>query len=124
MNSIVLLEKYPLATEVIREWFTKKMIESIKGDSEVPEDFKKFMLEQSIDNNKLSIFIDVNPRGLFDLFDQHKIIIEIFLYPSKEFTCKIENEATTNSWENRKDCEWFAIEAAFEILEQQLTPKE
>ena len=46
MKAIELLEKYPLSTEVVREWFMRKMIESIKGDSDVPEDFKNFMIEQ------------------------------------------------------------------------------
>jgi hypothetical protein len=120
MNSIELLKKYPLSAEIVRDWFMEKMIKSIQGDTSVPEDFKNFMLEQKIDNNKLSIFIDSNPRNLFDLFDNNNIIIEIFLYPSNEFTCKIGNKGTTNSWKQRKECELFIIEAAFEILEEQL----
>ncbi len=120
MNGLEFLEKYPLSAEVVREWFMKKMIESVKGDNEVPEDFKNFMLEQGIDNNKISIMIDGNPRILFDVFDKHNIIIETSLYPNGEFTIKIGNQATTNSWKTRKEAEIFAIEAAFDILENQL----
>jgi hypothetical protein len=120
MNGLEFLEKYPLSAEVVREWFMKKMIESVKGDNEVPEDFKNFMLEQGIDNNKISIMIDGNPRILFDVFDKHNIIIETSLYPNGEFTIKIGNHATTNSWKTRKEAEIFAIEAAFDILENQL----
>jgi hypothetical protein len=120
MNSIELLKKYPLSAEIVRDWFMEKMIKSIQGDTTVPEDFKNFILEQKVDNNKLSLFIDSNPRNLFDLFDNNNIIIEIFLYPNDEFTCKIGNQATINSWKQRKDCELFVIEAAFEILEEQL----
>jgi len=122
MKGLELLEKYPLSTEVVREWFMQKMIESVRGDNEVPEDFKNFMLEQGIDNDKMSIMIDANPRMLFDVFDENDLFIEIFMYPDVTFTCKIGNEATTNSWSTRKEAEMFAIEAAFEILENKLKP--
>ena len=122
MKAIELLEKYPLSTEIVRTWFIEKMIESIKGADEVPEDFKNFMLEQGIDNDKMAIMIDANPRMLFDVFDENDLFIEIFMYPDVTFTCKIGNEATTNSWKTRKDAEAFAIEAAFEMLENKLKP--
>lgn len=124
MNSKKLLKEYPLSANVIKEWFLNKLLESIKKDESVPEEFKEYMISEGIDDDKMSIFIDSNGRGLFDLFDQHDIIIEIFLYPSKEFTVKIENQATTNSWKTRIEAEEFAIEAAFEILEKQLKEKE
>jgi hypothetical protein len=66
--------------------------------------------------------IDANPRMLFDVFDENDLFIEIFMYPDVTFTCKIGNEATTNSWKTRKEAEMFAIEAAFEILENKLKP--
>jgi hypothetical protein len=122
MKAIELLEKHPLSTELVRNWFMQKMIESVKGDNEVPEDFKNFMLEQGIENDKIAIMIDGNPRILLDVFDENDIVIETLLYPSKEFTVIIGRQATTNSWKTRKDAELFAIEAAFEILENKLKP--
>jgi hypothetical protein len=122
MKATELLEKYPLSTEVVRTWFMEKMIESVREADEVPEDFKNFMLEQGIDNNKMATIIDSNPRMLFDVFDENDLFIEIFMYPDVTFTCKIGNEATTNSWKTRKDAEAFAIEAAFEMLENKLKP--
>jgi hypothetical protein len=122
MKATELLEKYPLSTEVVREWFMQKMMESVIEADEVPEDFKNFMLEQGIDNNKMAIMIDSNPRMLFDVFDENDLFIEIFMYPDVTFTCKIGNEATTNSWKTRRDAESFAIEAAFEMLENKLKP--
>jgi hypothetical protein len=121
MNGLQLLEKHPYATEVIRAWFLEQMIESMK-DQSVPDEFKDFMRGQGIDNIKLSIMIDSNPRMLFDVFDENDLFIEIFMYPDVTFTCKIGNEATTNSWKTRKEAEMFAIEAAFEILENKLKP--
>jgi hypothetical protein len=96
-------------------------MESVNNDNDVPEDFKKFMIEEGIPNDRLCIFIDANPRSLFDVFDENDIVIETSLYPNGEFTIKIGNEATTNSWKTRKDAEAFAIEAAFELLENKLT---
>ena len=122
MKGITLLEKYPVSAELIKAWFLEKMIESFK-DENVPSEFKDFMREQGIDNDKVGTLIDVNPRNLFDVFDENDIVIENSLYPSGEFTIKIGNQATTNSWKTRKEAELFAVEAAFEILENKLSPK-
>lgn len=121
MKGVELLEKYPLSREIVRKSFMQKMIESIKGDNDVPEDFKNFMLEQGIENDKMAIMIDANPRMLFDVFDENDLVIETSLYPNGEFTIKIGNQATTNSWKTRKEAELFAIEAAFELLEDKLS---
>ena len=122
MKAIELLKKYPLTTEVVRDWFIVKMMESVNEDNDVPEDFKKFMIDQGVPNDRLCVFIDSNPRSLFDVFDENDLFIEIFMYPDVTFTCKIGNEATTNSWKTRKEAEMFAIEAAFDILENKLKP--
>jgi hypothetical protein len=78
------------------------------------------MLEQGIEDDKMAIMIDANPRMLFDVFDDNKVFIEIYMFPDDTFTCKISNGATTQSWKTRKEAESFAIEAAFEILEDKL----
>jgi len=123
MKGLELLEKHALSAEIVRAWFMERMIESFK-DENVPDEFKDFMREQGIDNDKLGTMIDVNPRMLLDVFDANDIIIETSLYPNGEFTIKIGNQATTNSWKTRKEAEIFAIDAAFEILENKLSPKE
>jgi hypothetical protein len=123
MKAIEILEKNPLSAKLVVEWFFNKMIESLNVGS-VDEEFRNFMREQALDNEKIAVMIDASPRMLLDVFDENDIIIETSLYPSGEFTIKIGNQATTNSWKTRKEAELFAIEAAFEILENQLTPKE
>lgn len=123
MNGLELLQKYPLAGKVVKDWFVRTMLESVK-DETVPEEFKNYVLEQGVEDDKVAALIDVNVRVLFDVFDENDIVIEILLYPSGEFTCKIGNQATTNSWKTRKEAERFAVEAAFEILEQKLSPTE
>jgi hypothetical protein len=122
MKGIDLLQKHTASAVVIRAWFLEKMIESLQT-SDVPDDFKNMMRETGIEDDKLAIMIDANPRMLLDVFDDNDIIIENSLYPDGTFTIKIGNQATTKSWKTRKEAEAFAIEAAFEILENKLSPK-
>ena len=122
MKGLELIQNYPAAGKVVKEWFFKSMLESFKDDS-VPDEFKEFMLEQGIEDDKIGTLIDINPRMLLDVFDDNKIFIEILIYPNEEFTCKIGNQATTQSWKTRKEAELYAIEAAFEILENKLSSK-
>ena len=121
MNIVEILEKNPLTAEIIRDFYMDKLLTSVKGNTEVPENFRNYVLEQKVDNNRLKIFIEANPRGLFDIFDDHDVIIETIVYPDKTFSIKIGQQATTLSWAKRKLAEEFAIETAFEILEQKLT---
>lgn len=121
MKAIEILEKNPLSAKLVVEWFFNKMIESLNIGS-VDEEFRNFMREQALDNEKIAVMIDATPRMLLDVFDANDIVIETSLYPNEEFTIKIGNEATTNSWKTRKEAEAFAIEAAFDILEAKLTP--
>jgi hypothetical protein len=121
MRTNELLEKHPLTTEVVRSWFFDEMVKSF-DDADVPEEFKEMMKQEGVTNERLAILIDAQPRTLFDVFDANNIIIETLLYPSGEFTIKIGNEATTNSWKTRKEAELFAIEAAFDLLEERLKP--
>jgi len=81
------------------------------------------MLEQGIEEDKLGTLIDVNPRMLFDVFDENEIYLNIFrvknifmwaLYDSEE---QILDGRVFNT---RKETELLAIEAAFEILEMNL----
>ena len=123
MKTSELLEKHPLATEVVRTWFFNEMVKSF-ADENVPEEFKEMMKQEGVTNERLATLIDVQPRTLFDVFDENSIVIETSLYPNGEFTIKIGNQATTNSWKTRKEAEIFAVEAAFELLEERLKPIE
>lgn len=123
MTGLELLEKHPLTAKVVRDWFLDQMLESFKDDS-VPDGFKNYMREQGVENDKVGIMIDLNPRMLFDVFDDNKVFIEVYMFPDDTFTCKISNGATTQSWKTRREAEAFSIEAAFDILENKLTPKE
>jgi len=75
--------------------------------------------------------IDVNPAMLFPVFDDNEIYIQIgvnrdsnlyFQYKINDFL--IGNFFRDLKYKTRKEAELFAIEAAFEMLEERLTPKE
>ena len=133
MTGVELLEKYPLAAKVVKDWFLSQMLESFKY-STVPEDFKSYMLEQGIENDKVAVLIDINPRVLLDVFDSNDIIIYFMIFSSPQgvkFSGAIHvghDEVKPNpigkQYNTRKEAELFAVEAAFELLENKLSPEE
>ena len=120
MTGLELLEKYDKAAIVIKQYYLNKMLESLKDDN-LPENFKDYVRESSIDNDKIGKLIDVQPRGLFDVFDANKIYIGITPNPlvgGMEFKYSIDDisgEAPT-----RKEVEKTSVEKAFEILNNKL----
>ena len=121
MKTTELLEKYPLATEVIRKWFFNEMTKSIEIAEDVPEEFKQAMLKEGVSNERLAILIDAQPRTLFDVFDENEIFIQINV--SSKFSYYINSgDVISGSWDTRKEAEAAAIEQAFEILEEQVKP--
>jgi len=122
MTGLELLEKYPLTGKIVKDWFLNQMLESFK-DSTVPEDFKSYMLEQGIENDKVAILIDVNPRVLLDVFDENDIFISINI-TDRKFTYRIDNVINPTEYSTRKECELISITRAFEILENKLSPEE
>jgi hypothetical protein len=124
MNGLELLEKYPLSAKIVTEWFVQSMIESLKDES-VPEEFKQLMRDQGIENDKVGTLIDVNPRVLFDVFDENEIYLNISRIKNIFMWSLAENQFLDNRiFNSRKEAELASIESAFEILENQLTPKE
>jgi hypothetical protein len=133
MTGLELLLTYPLSGKIVSDWAMSQMLESFKDDS-VPDDFKKYMLDQGVDNDKLAVMIDAQPRALFDVFDNNDIIIYFMIFSSPEgvkFSGAIHighDEIKPNpigkQCNTRKEAELFAIEAAFELLENKLSSNE
>lgn len=122
MKGLELLEKYPLSGKIVSDWAMSQMLESFKDES-VPDDFKKYMLDQGVDNDKLAVMIDAQPRALFDVFDANDVLIQINVFKTFSYSIN-EGDVISGSWKTRKEAELFAIEAAFDILENKLSPKE
>jgi hypothetical protein len=123
MEGTKLLEDYPKAGQVVKQWFLEKMLEGLK-DENLPEDFKKHVREQDLGNEQVGKLIDLSPRGLFDVFDSHKIYIET-LHEITGFWWKIKDDKTflrlgNDPFKNRKDADKEAIVESFKLLEEKL----
>jgi hypothetical protein len=119
MTGLELLEAYPKAGQVIKQWFLERMLEGLKDDN-LPEDFKKFVREQDITNDTVGKLIGASPRNLFDVFDDHKVIIDITYFQGPKFWFSINCNVDDAKFETRKDCEKAAIEQAFKLLNEKL----
>jgi hypothetical protein len=118
MTTNELLDLYPIATEVVRDWFMDKMAESFKNQ-ELPDNFKNLMREQGITNDKLVKLIDVNPRVLFDVFDDNGVIINI-IHVNGVFSWNVNTVKNLNSYSSRREAESAAVQRAFQILDDKL----
>ena len=124
MNLLELFEKYPKTSIVAKQWFLQKMLDNI-NDANVPEDFKETVRGMEITEQTISDIVSPSPRSLFDLFDMHKVYIQINIYQlgaSTEFSFSIlgEDVKVVDTWDNRIDAERAAIEQAFVILNNKL----
>lgn len=113
-----LLEKHPYATDAIKEWFMAKMIESFK-DQNVPAEFKDFMRQQGISNDRLGIIIGENPRVLFDVFDENQLIINV-IHTDVGFTWDVSDVKNVGYYPSRREAEIAAVQRAFRILDDRL----
>ena len=121
MKAIELLEKNPESAKLVIDWFFSKMIESLNGSS-VDEEFRNFMREQALDNDKMGVMIDANPRMLFDVFDANDVFIQITIdLENKCFRWSFDGGLVeSNDYTSRKEAEQKAIEQAFKLLEEKL----
>jgi hypothetical protein len=113
---IELLNRYPIATEILRDWFIKRMKKSLDED-QVSEEFKEMLIRKGVPDTTLAIMLNQNPRGFFDVLDENKIIIEILHVSEFRFYYTI-NDVSFNDvlCENRVTCEYAAVTKALRML--------
>lgn len=96
-------------------------------DSEqVPEETKQQLIEMTVVDTNIVEILNQNPRSVLDFFDDNKIFIEILVKDGFRYTiyseqCTVSSEET---FATRTFAEKEALRTAFEILENQLNPKE
>jgi len=121
-----ILETYPHATEVVRDWFVDKMKESL-NTQDLPDNFKEFMRQQGLPNDRLLKLFEENSRILFDVFDENGVIVRTtydknlwswdVLYTNTETPYSVKSVDTYSS---RKEAEKAAVNRAFQLLNDQL----
>jgi hypothetical protein len=129
MTGEELLETYPKVADAIKEFYYRKMIDSLQEDNNIPEEFKDMVKAKQFDNEYFATFIDNNPRFLFDLMDTNEIIIHtpsVWIEGVVEFGYTVERKNNVDSvgsfetYPYRSIAEKYAVEKAFEILNEQL----
>jgi hypothetical protein len=121
MNGKTLLETYPKAADIVKQHFTEKLLESL-NNADLPDDFKEFARQQQIDNDKIGELIDSQPRGLFDVFDDNSVFIQISVdLENNCFRYSFDGgRVESNDYTTRKEAEIAAVEKAFEILNDKI----
>jgi hypothetical protein len=124
MTGLELLEKNPNVAKLICSYYLEIMLESLK-DENLPEEFKDSVREQGIDNDKIGVIIDSNPRNLFDFFDSHNMYINVTSFSDGSFSYSIiANIGTSGSsevYKTRKEADKVSVEIAIKQLESTLT---
>jgi hypothetical protein len=119
MTGEELLTTYPKSTVVIKQWYLNKMLEGLE-DENLPEDFKEHVRQQDMSDESVGKLIDSHPRGLFDVFDSHKVFIQINVN-TPFFSYSInEGDVISGSWESRIGAEEAAVEQAFKMLNDKI----
>jgi hypothetical protein len=117
-----ILEKYPEAAKVVNNYYLEIMLKSLNDDS-LPENFKEFVREMGVSNDKIAKIIEGSPRTLFDVFDENQIYIEISVSNDK-FSYKIyprDAKFLDVMWyDTRKEVEKIAILDAFKLLNDKI----
>lgn len=119
-----LLEKYPKAAKVVREYYLEKLITSL--NAELPDDFKEHVRQQGITNEKIAKIIDNQARALFDVFDENEIYVQIPIVfdihgKLQDFRFAVNKEINQGYiYKTRKEAEKAAVEEAFALLEEKL----
>jgi hypothetical protein len=113
-----ILEDNPLVTEMLQKWFTEKMKKAVEGGT-LSEELKKSFMAEVISIEKLAPIMEVNPRSLFDFFDESYIHI-LPIMNGGMFSATINGDpiSLTVFVPMRIAAETRAVEEAFPILEK------
>jgi hypothetical protein len=123
MNALELLQENPYAAQVIKEYYVELMINSL-DESSLPENFKDFLREQGIDDDKVAQMMEANARNVYDVLDDNGFIISITYDATFEkFSWYINGDQHKIVCSTRKDAENDAVAAAVYRLERKLNPE-
>ena len=115
-----LLQTYPIASVKVKGWFMEKMLNTLKDDT-IPEEFKDYVRQQGIEDEKLANIVGDNPRALFDVFDDNEIFIDvIFDHEHRVFRYSFDGNVESINYTLRKDAEADAVAEAFKLLNEEV----
>ena len=119
---IEVLEKHPKATQVMKDYYINLMIESAQ---DLPDHFREFLEDRGLEISNIAAMMETAPRNLFDVFDEHGIIISVTYDRAANKFCYFVNEYENKKhFDTRKQADKDAVETALTLLEVKLTPLE
>lgn len=125
MKGKELVEAYPKAASLAKDWLINNIRSIQKERDDVPDVFVDSMI--GIIDDTLIRYIDNTPHSLFEMFDDSSIHISIIVRGTKSnrvtFNYRIiprDKKDVSKSSDDRKTIERYAIEDAFETLNNML----
>lgn len=116
-----LINAYPKATEVIKGFYLEKLLNSMKNNDGIPEDFKMFARQKGIDDQNLTTMMESAPRQMFDVFDAYELYVEIGVVDGEGgFRWRINGSDWSSTYNLRFEAEVVATSKAYELLEKKL----
>ena len=123
MNALELLQKNPDAAKVIREYYVELMLNSL-DESLLPENFKDFLKEQGIDDDKVAQMMEANARNVYDVLDENGFVISMnWDMAFDKFSYHINDDQYKLLYDSRKEAENAAVNVAIHRLQNKLNPK-
>jgi len=116
-----LIADNPLTRVELKEWFLKKLMESVE-DFDKDDAFKEFMINSGITDDQIVTVFKEGGRAALDMFDEKEVIINIkHNWKTKKFSYYINNDKESGSFSTRKEAEANALSQAVKMLEEKLT---
>ena len=128
MYTVELLNEVKFAKPVILNWFKQQMLNSFQETELTREQIEQY-IEDTLAEKTFVELININPRMMFDVFDENEIIIYYLVYENRKeisfsYSIKdINNESNSINGvivKTRKEAELSGIIEATKILNNKL----
>ena len=117
MYTVELLNESKFAKSVILNWFKQQMLNSFQGTELTKEQIEQY-IEDTLAEKTFVELININPRMMFDVFDENEIFIRIIPNNGLYFSRVDLEEHVENI--TRKGAELSGIIEATKILNNKL----
>jgi hypothetical protein len=128
MTSKEILDANPKSASLIHDYYLNRMLDALEDDT-LPPEFKEFAREKGLPFENIVAILEVNPRQLFDVFDDREIHINVTRYKASDgkIYSILDNNSTVKSdrvFDTRKEAELEGVKLAIEMLEEKLNSLE
>lgn len=123
MNALELLQNNPDAAQIIKDYYVELMINSL-DESLLPENFKEFVREQGIDDEKVAQMMEANARNVYDVLDENGFVISMnWDMAFNKFSYHINDDQYKLLYDSRKEAESAAVNVAIHRLQNKINPQ-